>query len=66
MREFHKKENLKELLSKINIIRDKSNFKKAFLLKISPDLNEGNIEEIINLILDYKIDGVILTNTTRW
>ena len=64
LREFHKKENLKELLAKINIIRDKSNFKKAFLLKVSPDLNEENIEEIINLILEYKIDGVILTNTT--
>tara|TARA_B100000029_G_scaffold265815_1_gene261903 strand:- start:2605 stop:3651 length:1047 start_codon:yes stop_codon:yes gene_type:complete len=64
LREFHKKEILKELLSKINQIREKSNFRKAFLLKISPDLNEENITELINLIVDYKIDGVILTNTT--
>ncbi len=64
LREFHKKENLKELLSKINHIREGSNFRKAFLLKISPDLEEGNINEVISLILEYKIDGVILTNTT--
>ena len=64
LREFHKKEILGDLLSKINIIREESNFRKSFLLKISPDLNNQNIDEIINLILEYKIDGVILTNTT--
>ena len=64
LRDFHKKEILKDLLSKINQIRDKSDFRKSFLLKISPDLDEGNINEIISLVLDYKIDGVILTNTT--
>ena len=64
LREFHKKKFLKELLFKINEIRDNSNFKKAFLLKISPDLAEDNINEIIELILEYKINGVILTNTT--
>jgi len=65
LRDFHKKEILQELLSKINQIRDKSNFRKAFLLKISPDLNEESIEDIISLVLDYKIDGIILTNTTN-
>ena len=64
LRDFHKKEVLKELLIKINQIREKSSFRKSFLLKISPDLNEKNIDEIINLILEYKIDGIILTNTT--
>ena len=64
LRDFHKKEILKELLTKINQIREKSSFRKSFLLKISPDLNEKNIDEIINLILEYKIDGIILTNTT--
>ena len=64
LRDFHKKEILKELLLKINDIRESSNFKKAFFLKISPDLKDENIDELIGLILEYKIDGVILTNTT--
>jgi dihydroorotate dehydrogenase len=64
LRDFHKTEFLKELLKKINEIREKSSFRKSFLLKISPDLNETNINELINLIIDYKIDGIILTNTT--
>ena len=64
LRDFHKGKILKELLFKINEIREKSNFNKFFALKISPDLEVSYIGEIINLILEYKIDSVILTNTT--
>ena len=65
LREFHKPEHLKELLSKIDDIRKKSNFNKSFLLKISPDLEDSFINNIIELILQHNIDGLILTNTTN-
>ena len=65
LREFHKSEHLKELLSKIDDIRKKSNFNKSFLLKISPDLEDTFIENIIELVLQNNIDGLILTNTTN-
>ena len=65
LRNFHEEEALKKLLSKINDIREKSNYNKYFLLKVSPDLEKKQIQGIINLILEYKIDGVILTNTTN-
>ena len=64
LREFHKENVLRDLLSKINEIRERSNFNKFFLLKISPDLENSYVDGIIRIILDYKIDGVILTNTT--
>jgi len=64
LRDFHKGKILKELLFKINEIRKKSNSNKFFALKISPDLEDSYIGEITNLILEYKIDSVILTNTT--
>ena len=63
-RDFHKEEFLKELLGKINYVREKSNFKKSFLLKISPDLDDSSINNIVNLSLQNNIDGLILTNTT--
>ena len=47
LREFHKAEHLKTLLSKIDDIRKKSNFNKSFLLKISPDLEDSFIDYII-------------------
>ena len=64
LREFHKAEHLKALLSKIDDIRKKSNFNKSFLLKISPDLEDSFIDNIIELVLQNNIDGLILTNTT--
>tara|TARA_Y100001970_G_scaffold35584_1_gene43986 strand:+ start:1625 stop:2677 length:1053 start_codon:yes stop_codon:yes gene_type:complete len=64
LRDFHKPEFLKELLSKINNVREKSNFRKSFLLKISPDIDDSFIESIIELALQHNIDGLILTNTT--
>ena len=65
LREFHKSDHLKELLSKIDDIRKKSNFNKSFLLKISPDLEDSFVNNIIELILQHNIDGLILTNTTN-
>ena len=65
LRDFHKPETLTELLSKINELRNQSNFNKSFLLKISPDLNDSDIGNIIELSLKYNIDGLILTNTSE-
>ena len=64
LRDFHNPESLKELLSKINNIREKSNFRKSFLLKISPDIEDSYIGSIIELAQQHNIDGFILTNTT--
>ena len=64
LRDFHKAEYLNELLSKINELRNRSNFRKSFLLKISPDIEDTFIGKIIELSLQHKIDGLILTNTS--
>ena len=34
------------------------------LLKISPDINELELEKIISLAIDYDIQGMIISNTT--
>ena len=64
LRNFHEKENLEKLLIKINEIRKESDFKKSFLLKVSPDLDEDSINNIVELSLKNNINGIILTNTS--
>ena len=64
LRDFHKEDNLNNLLTKINKIRKESNFNKSFLLKISPDLEDSFIDSIIGLSIKHNINGLILTNTT--
>mgnify|MGYP000256234808 CR=1 FL=1 len=38
--------------------------KKPILLKIAPDLNNSQLDEIIELVAETKIDGVIASNTS--
>ena len=40
------------------------NSKKPILLKIAPDLTDGQLDDIIEIVIGSGIDGVIATNTT--
>ena len=64
LREFHDKSLLRPLLEKLIKFNDKQNNKRPLLLKISPDLSEEQLAEIVVLIKDLKLDGIIATNTT--
>jgi dihydroorotate dehydrogenase len=37
---------------------------KPILLKIAPDLTDSQLDDIIDIVKETKIDGVIATNTT--
>ena len=45
----------------LNIQKEK---RKPILLKIAPDLNNEQLDDIIAIVADTKIDGVVATNTT--
>ena len=64
LREFHDKSLLRPLLEKLIKFNDKQNNKRPLLLKISPDLSEEQLTEIVVLIKDLNLDGIIATNTT--
>ncbi len=55
---------LKELITEVQKVNNKFEKQRPILLKIAPDLNETQLDEIINLIAETKIDGVIATNTS--
>jgi dihydroorotate dehydrogenase len=48
-------------LQKINNQKEK---RKPILLKIAPDLTNEQLDDIIAIVADTKIDGVVATNTT--
>ena len=48
-------------LQKLNIQKEK---RKPILLKIAPDLSNEQLDDIIAIVADTKIDGVVATNTT--
>ena len=55
---------LENLIPKLKIINEKKEKSKPILIKISPDLNQNQLHETINLVKEHNIDGIIATNTT--
>ena len=65
LRDFHKEKLLSELLSKLLKIKKNNKITCPIVLKLSPDITEKDISNVNEMILKFKIDGVILTNTTN-
>jgi dihydroorotate dehydrogenase len=57
-------EFLRKLIPQLKKINSTKPKKKPILIKISPDLNQDQLDETIDLILSENLDGIIATNTT--
>ena len=64
LRALQEKEPLTKLLSILKKRNDLKDQPKPILLKIAPDLTEDQLLDIISIIDEVKIDGVIASNTT--
>ena len=64
LRELQEKESLKRILLHLLMINNGKANSKPVLLKISPDLTDEQMDDVIDLALDIKLDGIVATNTT--
>jgi dihydroorotate dehydrogenase len=64
LRALQDKEPLTNLLKALQIENSKKQHPKPILLKIAPDLTNEQLLDIIDIVAETKIDGVIATNTT--
>ncbi len=64
LRELQEKESLRKILSHLQTINATQNQPKPLLLKIAPDLTQEQIDDVIDLGLEIKLDGLVATNTT--
>ena len=64
LRELQEKKPLTALLQTLQAENQKHQNPKPILLKIAPDLTDTQLMDIIDIVSDTKIDGVIATNTT--
>jgi dihydroorotate dehydrogenase len=58
------KDYLFELITECQSQNNLFKIKKPILLKIAPDLNNSQLDEIIELVAETNIDGVIASNTS--
>ena len=64
LRDFHDQEKLKDLLLALNKIKKENKTDISLLLKISPDIEDNYISEIVDVATKNDISAIILTNTT--
>ena len=64
LRELQEKESLRKILSHLQLINGIQTNPKPILLKIAPDLTTEQINDVIDLALEIKLDGLVATNTT--
>lgn len=67
IKDLHKLQDKDSLVAILNKLQEINNIKKKpkpILLKIAPDLNQEQLDEIIEITETTKIDGIVATNTT--
>lgn len=58
------KDYLEELIGSVQKANKTFETQKPILLKIAPDLNNNQLDEIVQLVADTNLDGVIASNTS--
>ena len=64
LRELQEKEPLKNILNALQQRNRKNDISRPILLKIAPDLSDLQLDDIVEIVLETKIAGIIATNTT--
>ena len=64
LRELQEKKPLTQLLSSLQQENNKTQKPTPLLLKIAPDLNESQLDDIIAITSELNLDGLIVSNTT--
>ena len=64
LRNFHDENALNELLDKINQEKKILKTSVPLVIKISPDIEDKNINKICDLLLKNEVKGLIISNTT--
>ncbi|MGI9525539.1 MAG: quinone-dependent dihydroorotate dehydrogenase [Weeksellaceae bacterium] len=64
LRALQEKEPLKEILMKLQDVNASLGKNRPVLLKIAPDLTNHQLDDIIEIVEETKLAGIVATNTT--
>ena len=65
LRSFHGDEKFKDLMKHIFTEKTKHKIKVPIVVKISPDISDDQISSISEILLEYKVSAIIVSNTTE-
>ncbi len=64
LRELQEKESLRKIIWNLAMINNGKAVAKPILLKIAPDLTQSQLDDVIDLASEVKLDGLVISNTT--
>jgi len=64
LRALQEKEPLEKLLTRLQIINSELGKERPILLKIAPDLTSEQLNDIVDIVNNTRIHGIVATNTT--
>ncbi len=64
LRELQEKESLRKIFTVLQENNRKMSMLKPIFLKIAPDLSDEQVNDVIDLALEIKLDGLVVSNTT--
>ena len=64
LRELQEKDSLRKILQHLQMINNGKAKAKPIFLKIAPDLTKEQVDDVIDLALEIKLDGLVASNTT--
>ncbi|MBK7762413.1 MAG: quinone-dependent dihydroorotate dehydrogenase [Bacteroidetes bacterium] len=64
LRELQEKKPLHDLLMQLQNVNMSYPNPKPILLKIAPDLNESQLDDVIDIVTSTRLSGIVATNTT--
>jgi dihydroorotate dehydrogenase len=65
LRTFHEGDKLQDLLKSIMTEKKNLNTKIPIAVKVSPDINEDQVSQISEILLEYEIKAIIISNTSE-
>jgi dihydroorotate dehydrogenase len=64
LRDLQRRKPLEMLLNRVIAARDHTQTTTPLLVKIAPDLTAGEVKDIVSVVTESGIDGIIVSNTT--
>lgn len=64
LRDLQQKDSLKKILVHLQSLGKLKEIQRPLLLKISPDLLQTELDDIIDLVMEIRLDGLVVANTT--
>lgn len=64
LRELQEKDSLRKILVHLQQLNVQKEIQRPILLKIAPDLTWEQIDDVIDLAKEIRLDGLVATNTT--